>query len=136
MGRSDEKTFVLNLGGLDHREAGELTKRLRAARQRFPEGSEERRSWEAIGELTPRDASGWWKRLKDPLKVRGRPRKPWPQRRDAELLSEMEKLVSGGIPKTTAARQVLEAQGITATKSLKPRTDNLVRLFNKRSAAL
>lgn len=121
--------IMSELQKLDFSEVEEITKRLREARRRFPSGSVERRSWEAVGQLTPGEVSGWWQRLKDPMKRRGRPSKPWPQRRDADLLPQMQMLISAGVSRTTAARSVLESKGVKV--SLKSRSDNLVRLFNR-----
>lgn len=123
------ETFRAALSNVDWVETEAIMKRMRAAKDRPHDPKS--KIWEtAIGDLTPRQASIFWRYLPDPLARRGRPAGHGRVVRDDELLAELRARVEGGgVKPTTAARELLVARGVKADAGLKNRADHLVKLL-------
>ena len=115
----------------DWAEIEEITKRMRAAK----DNPDDRKSkiWEtAIGRITPREASLFWRYLPDPLKRRGRPKGGELANDDAFFEAMEARIKTTGKAAKTVARELIVERGGVDYAEVESRVNYVARLYRQR----
>ncbi|MFC5387571.1 hypothetical protein ACFPLB_16555 [Aquamicrobium segne] len=117
---------------IDWNETEEIIKRMHAARNN-PDDPKSK-IWEAaIGGVTPRAASLFWRHLPDPLKRRGRPAGSGELAADDAFFREMKRrITASNKPVKTVAREMIEERGGVEYAEKESRVNYLARLYRQR----